>query len=294
MNQYDGTAYQPGQIAHWPYYEDVTLVAQWGTQTYQINYEKNGGVGNCTPTEYTFGLGAQITCRPTRTNSVFDGWCKYGDLTECATTQSVGTKDYGDKTFWAKWICEHNFVMNDYGECVPCPSGSHAENGECEPNVIYCNLPDAELATRTWNPTVSAYGACQVVNCNEGYHNASNVCVLDSEDCVVPNGVGRREWNDSTLQWGKCEAILCNPGFVMDNDVCVECSNRIVDGEVAVSTYANGCEIATCMYQGQKYKLSGNQCVPICENGFDDTGTMTWDSARGKCVRTCNPGYKMW
>ena len=75
---------------------------------------------------------------------------------------------------------------------------------------------------------------------------------------------------------------------------CIECSNRIVNGEIAVSSYAYECEIATCMYHGQKYILENNECIPICENETDETGTKHWDERTRKCVRTCNPGYKMW
>ena len=89
---------------------------------------------------------------------------------------------------------------------------------------------------------------------------------------------------------------ICDPGYEPNSDytACVECSNRRVNGEIAVSGYIYECEIAACMYQGQKYALQMNECVPICENESDDTGTKVWDERTKKCIRTCNPGYKMW
>jgi hypothetical protein len=137
-----------------------------------------------------------------------------------------------------------------------------------------------------------AYGSCQIQECIDGYHISSNACVLDEQFCAVPNGRGEREWNGNA--WGPCQVTLCDPGFENTGTACSECANRRVNGEIAVSSYATECEIATCMYHGQKYILENNECRPICEDATDETGTKHWDNVAKKCVRTCNPGYKMW
>jgi hypothetical protein len=67
-------------------------------------------------------------------------------------------------------------------------------------------------------------------------------------------------------------------------------------GELAVSSYTAGCDIAACMYQGELYNLEGNECVPICDvKGYeDDTGTMKWNPASKKCDRQCKEGFTPW
>ncbi len=155
-----------------------------------------------------------------------------------------------------------------------------------------CTAPHASYATRTWNPSLAAYGSCIIQECIDGYHIASNACVLDEQFCAVPNGRGEREWNGT--QWGECIVTQCDPGFENTGTACRECDNRRVNGEIAASSYASGCEIATCMYHGQKYILENNECRAICEKPDDHTGSMHWDDTTKKCVRTCNPGYKMW
>ena len=44
----------------------------------------------------------------------------------------------------------------------------------------------------------------------------------------------------------------------------------------------------------EKYALENGECVPICNKPDDGTGHMEWNESTKKCVRTCNPGYKMW
>ena len=64
------------------------------------------------------------------------------------------------------------------------------------------------------------------------------------------------------------------------------------NGELAVSTYITECEIAACMYQGEKYTLENNECVPICESESDETGRRYWNGT--KCVHECEDGYTTW
>jgi NADH:ubiquinone oxidoreductase subunit E len=65
-----------------------------------------------------------------------------------------------------------------------------------------------------------------------------------------------------------------------------------VNGEIAVSGYVTECEIASCMYQGEKYILENNECVPICEEETDETGHRYWNGK--ECVHDCNAGYSQW
>ncbi len=175
---------------------------------------------------------------------------------------------------------------------VSCPDGQHVEYGECKDDVIPCDAPNATNASRKWNETLRAYGSCIVAACETNYHVASNACTADTRACAVEGGRGEQVWDGN--KWGDCEITQCNPGFIDNGNTCVECPNRRVDGEIAVSSYATECEIASCMYQGQKYALEGDRCEPICNKPDDGTGHMEWNESQKKCVRTCNPGYKMW
>ena len=279
----------------WMYAENKTLTAQWSAQSYGISYEMNGGTNYAgAPTSYVYGIGTTINGTPTRSNSVFKGWCVVNH-SNCAMTQTIGRTDVGDKMFYAKWVCDSSSIPNDDNTaCTPCPTGTHVENGQCVENEDFntCHLPDAIETKRVWNASIGAYGPCMVVTCANDYHLVANTCVKDFRECQLSNGYGTQEWNGT--QWGKCIPTLCDSGFEIVGDNCEECSNRRLNGEVVVSTYANGCEIATCMYHGQKYTLDNNECLPICETKSDETGSMVWNESRKKCVRTCNPGYKMW
>ena len=194
-------------------------------------------------------------------------------------------------------------VNECFTDSTCCAPDEHIEHGECTPNVRRCSIPDATNAVRIWNPAIGTYGPCtvQVDGCNTGYHVSGNVCVKDTEACTVEHGHGERDWNGTS--WDACGDVVCDPGYEPNSDytACVECSNRRVNGDIAVSGYIYECEIAACMYQGQKYTLEGNECVPICtadrftrEDPSNPTGTIQWDERTKKCIRTCKPGYKMW
>ena len=110
----------------------------------------------------------------------------------------------------------------------------------------------------------------------------------------MPNGVGVRYWNGTT--WDACLATSCNAGYTLDvNDRCVECYNKYAEnGDRAVSSYVRGCEIASCMYQGEKYNLVNGECVPICLPDEDETGSKRWNPDTEKCEDTCSDGYMPW
>ena len=185
-----------------------------------------------------------------------------------------------------------------------CVIGYHPRGRACEEDIKECSLPNVEYATQSWDYKLNAFGPCTVKECGEGYHVASNACVSDVQPCSIENGIGYKEWDHYSKTWGKCIATSCAPGYTNDPSEtdepikpCGECRNRYsVLGQLAVSSYVKGCEIASCMYQGELYNLENNECVPICpqEEYEDETGTMVWDQSRKKCVRTCKEGYTMW
>ncbi|MBR2482579.1 MAG: InlB B-repeat-containing protein [Alphaproteobacteria bacterium] len=228
---------------------------------------------------------------------VVDGVCV---VTECRTGYEMksGHCEACDR--------ENALTYNNTGVCAveTCVSGYHPNGSRCDANVVECSAPNAVAAQQVWNKNTKSYGICTITECAEEYHLMSNACVADIQDCVVENGIGIKEWNHVTKSWGECQATVCDPGYTNDkfetnehSKQCGQCKNKFsVLGEVAVSSYVNGCEIATCMYQGEKYILEGNECIPICseEEHRDETGYMYWDDYSKKCIRECYDGYMPW
>ena len=218
---------------------------------------------------------------------------------------------------------EHALSYKPDGNCIveTCADGFHPNVDQCEEDVRECTdqSPNATYAEQRWDAERGAFGVCMIKSCNGDYHLASNACIADDQLCHIDNGVGMRTWNASTNSWNPCTATSCVPGYTNDpaekNNVaeqCSKCRNYFgANGEVAVSSYVSGCEIASCMYQGEKYNLENNECVLICDTVpcpignlanvnipaaayKDETGWMCWDAVTNKCVRTCTPGYTSW
>lgn len=296
-------------------YGDKTLWAKWNAiqSDYVITYTPNytGATQSDETQNVVYGVAFTTKSAGTfaRPGYIMTGWSEPFPQLNHSYTYNIT----GNTTLNAQWqicpagtyeeggickSCEYGYSSlpgaTSASECFlsECPTGQHLAHGVCEDDVIECSAPDASYATRTWNATLGAYGPCRVIECTSGHHIASNACVTDEQICGIPNGRGERVWDGT--QWGDCQIVECDPGFENTGNACSECSNRRVGGEIAVSSYATGCEIATCMYQGQKYVLENNECRPVCETESDETGSKSWDNIRKKCVRTCNPGYKMW
>lgn len=238
----------------------------------------------CTLTGGEIGIISDGSCVPATcagTHELVNGICQPCDRTNALSYKTTGN-------------CE----------IATCVAGWHPEGQQCVENVIGCTAPNADDARRTWDFTLSAFGTCKIVTCANGYHLASNACIADEQACTIANGTGMREWDHVRNKWKDCVATACNPGYTDDSSEtnelskpCGVCRNKFsVLGEIAVSSYTTGCEIASCMYQGEMYNLDGNECVPICDvAGYsDETGTMRWNAPTKKCVRQCNDGYTMW
>ena len=202
---------------------------------------------------------------------------------------------------------EHALSYKEEGICMvsTCEVGYHPKADQCESDLLECTeqAPNSTYAEQKWNGTLGAFEICTIKSCEEDYHLASNACVANEQVCNVPNGVGVKTWNPDTKTWNPCEATSCAPGYTNDpyeknnaSEQCSECRNKFsILGEIAVSGYLTGCEIATCMYQGEKYNLDNNECVPICDKPYsDETGSLRWNESTKKCERTCNPGYVSW
>ena len=199
---------------------------------------------------------------------------------------------------------EHALSYKPIGNCIvaECADGYHPNGQACEVNVVACDAPNAISAEQVWNANKNAFGECIITECDDGFHLAANSCQPDEQVCAIENGIGMREWNHKANAWGDCKATKCDPGYTDDPSMsgekwkqCGRCNNMYgADGDVAASSYVDGCEIASCMYQGEKYILEGNECVLICNNYSDETGSRYWDDSRKKCVHECTNGYTQW
>ena len=189
-----------------------------------------------------------------------------------------------------------------------CVIGFHPNGDQCEPDILECTpqAPHASYAEQKWNASRNAWGICTIKSCIEGYHLASNSCVADEQVCEIENGAGMKTWNPTTNSWGPCLATSCAPGYTSDpylknnaSQQCSECRNKFsILGEAAADAWFDGdedCIIASCIYQGEKYNLDNNECVPICDRPYsDETGSLMWNAFTHKCDRICNPGYVSW
>ncbi len=197
---------------------------------------------------------------------------------------------------------EHALSYKTTGNCVvaSCEPGFHPDSRQCVENTMECYAPNAVSAVREWDSRTNSFTICRITECESGFHIMSNACISDIQPCTLENGTGTKEWNHTTGAYGECVASECAPGYTNDpydshnpGAQCGECKNKYdAAGNQVASTYVRGCEIASCMYQGEKYALDGGECVSICDEHSDETGSMKWNGK--KCIRTCNDGYMPW
>lgn len=82
---------------------NLTVTATFTPNTYTVTLNANGGTivsGNVT--QYTVGTGATLPTNVTKTGHTFAGWYANEDLSGNPVS-AIGTSEYGNKTYWAKW-----------------------------------------------------------------------------------------------------------------------------------------------------------------------------------------------
>ena len=83
--------------------KNETVTATYTPNTYSVTLNPNGGTivsGNVT--QYTAGTGATLPTDVTKTGHTFAGWYANEDLSGNPVL-AIGTSEYGNKTYWAKW-----------------------------------------------------------------------------------------------------------------------------------------------------------------------------------------------
>jgi hypothetical protein len=227
------------------------------------------------------------------------------DYTNCAECAVDSSCPYNQELVNGKCApCNRDNAIkyHETGNCMvsECEPGYQPYMQQCMPDKISCDVPNAEIAYQYWSIESRAYGPCIISKCVSGYNIEANACVPDVQPCELEHGTGTKTYSHDTGTWGKCIASECEPGYTTDSMLtddaldgqCGRCSNMFVNNDLAVSTYVSGCEIATCMYQGEKYILENNECRMICSELHDDTGDRYWNGK--KCVQKCKDGYSMW
>ena len=94
--------------------ENTTLYARWEVNVYSISYNYVGGTApnSGVPASYTYGVGATVNGRPTKSNYTFNGWDSGSSK---AFSHTISTTATGDKSFTAMW-CK-NCSSVSYGSC---------------------------------------------------------------------------------------------------------------------------------------------------------------------------------
>ena len=228
------------------------------------------------------------------------------DFTDCAECSIDTSCPYNQELVNGKCApCNRDNALDYHktGNCMvsECEQGFYPYMQQCMPEKIECDAPKANVAYKYWDVANRAYGPCIITECiDDEYHIEANACVPNTQSCDVEHGIGEQEWDFEQNKWGACVAVQCDSGYTTDqsltndtlNGQCGRCSNMYVDDELAVSTYISECEIASCMYQGEKYILENNECVLICDERSDETGSRYWNG--NKCVHECAEGYSIW
>lgn len=80
---------------------DLSLLAVYKPNVYQINYELNGGYAEDNPDEYTYGEGVEEFKDAEKSGYVFEGW--YEDEAQTVEIENISKEASGDVTMYAKW-----------------------------------------------------------------------------------------------------------------------------------------------------------------------------------------------
>ena len=92
--------------------EDVTIKALWTPNVYTVTLNTNRGIiesGNVT--EYTYGVGAKLPTRVTKSGYFFTGWYD-NEACQGSPVLEISTTDLGDLTFYAGWTLVPVYFSN--------------------------------------------------------------------------------------------------------------------------------------------------------------------------------------
>ena len=115
---------------------DLTVNATFTPNTYTVTLNKNGGtVVSGDVTQYVTGTGATLPTNVTKTGHTFAGWYANEDLSGNPVS-SIGTGEYGNKTYWAKWTVNTYTVtfVNWNGSTLKTQTVNHGSSATAPTN----------------------------------------------------------------------------------------------------------------------------------------------------------------
>ena len=165
----------------------ITLYANWKASTYTISYDSNGGSlpSSGVPKSYTYGVGATINGKPTKSGYTFAGWNTTNSLAGSKFAQSISTTDTGNKSFYAEWCQNCASVAN--GSCsLTTNEGSCSYTTSC--NTGY-NLTSG-ASTRSPTCTIKTFKVTYNKNGGTGTMN-NTTCNYDTNCTLRTNAFTR-------------------------------------------------------------------------------------------------------
>ena len=108
-----------------------TFYAKWTAKTYRVTLETNGGtiVGSGL-TEYTCGQGAELPTNVEKSGYTFAGWYE-NDRFEGSAVTAISDTEYGDKTYYAKWMSKtYSVTLNTNGGTIKSGNVTKYSYGE--------------------------------------------------------------------------------------------------------------------------------------------------------------------
>lgn len=193
-----------------------------------------------------------------------------GDITEDGGTsdEDGGRRADGGLIVDAGGTGDAANAQPDAGDSVdagltPCPSGEHAENENCIPDIDACAEAHG-TGTRTWTGT--SWGACTLTNCDVDYHLESGDCVSDVRACSNEGQTGAETWSGGV--WGTCHIWACGNGSEEGDEECDD--GNVNDHDSCLSS----CQIARC----------GDGYVYVGEEECDDGNVADGDGCNNSCV----------
>ena len=93
-------------------YGDKTFTAQWEQANYDITYNANGGsINESYDATYNYGNEITLPTDVTKDGCEFQGWYDNSNFTGEAV-ETISATEYGDKTFYAKWLANsYNVIL---------------------------------------------------------------------------------------------------------------------------------------------------------------------------------------
>ena len=158
----DGTGADFAAAGTFTITKDTVLYAQWTPNTYDITYNLNGASwagGYSAPATYTVGTGATlpIAANMTNTGYTFGGWFANADLSTGGVKTAIGTSEYGNKEYWAKWTeNEYDVTYNANGGSGDAMSATHGHYVTISDNSY--TAPSGKIFVE-WNTANDGSGA---------------------------------------------------------------------------------------------------------------------------------------